>query len=758
MNQIHIGGFPRIGAQRELKFALEGFWKGDKTADEVAQTGTDIRARNWALQQQAGLDWVAVGDFSYYDHVLDTLVLVGGLPERFSFAAETLTLEQYSALARGNSAEPAMEMTKWFDTNYHYLVPEWQEKMNFQANAAPLLAQIREAREQGYSVKPTLLGPLSLLWLGKTKGQEFDKLSLLPHLTAVYAQLLQALAGAGIAWVQIDEPVLALDLPQEWLSAFADVYRSLGQVSVNLLLAGYFGSLAPHAKLLADLPVQGIHVDAVRAPEDVAVFAKTLPAGKILSVGIIDGRNVWRADLSALLATLAPTAQDLGARLWLAPSCSLLHCPQNLEDETALDDEIRSWLAFAVQKLDELAALKQALAGHKPEAVFAAADAAAQSRRSSTRIHRPDVTARLQRLPENADKRASRFAARHACQAEHLRLPLLPTTTIGSFPQTPEIRQKRAAFKAGRLNEADYTEAMRAEIAQVIREQETLGLDVLVHGEAERNDMVEYFGEELAGFAFTRFGWVQSYGSRCVKPPIIYGDVAREHPMTVAWASYAQSLTTLPVKGMLTGPVTMLQWSFVRNDLPRATVCRQIALALNDEVLDLEKAGIRIIQIDEPAFREGLPLKKADWAAYLAWAAQCFRLTCADVADRTQIHTHMCYSEFHDILEAIAAMDADVITIETSRSDMELLDAFARFDYPNDIGPGVYDIHSPRIPPQDEIEALLNKALQVIPKERLWVNPDCGLKTRTWPQAREALANMVAVTKTLRTRLAEAQA
>ncbi|KMJ50942.1 5-methyltetrahydropteroyltriglutamate--homocysteine methyltransferase [Vogesella sp. EB] len=761
MSTIHLSGFPRIGAKRELKFLVEKFWKNE-IDDAALQAGArELRQKHWLLQKGAGLDISPVGDFSLYDHVLDAQVLVGAIPRRFGFDAAKLSSAQYFQLARGNSSQHAIEMTKWFDSNYHYLVPEWHADTAFAANPAPLLAQIAEAQALGIKSKPVLIGPLTLLWLGKCKGAAFDRLTLLPALLQTYQDLLAALNAAKVDWVQLDEPILALDLPAEWLAAFAPAYAELAASPLQLLLATYFGSVAEHAELLKALPVAGLHLDLVRAPQQAAAFVQGWPQDKILSAGVIDGRNIWRADLDAVLQQAEALHAQLGERLWLAPSCSLLHSPFDLAQEIKLDVDLKSWLAFAVQKLNELKLLKRGLQQGRAsiENELAASNYAREQRRSSPRIHRAEVAQRLAALPAGSDRRASPFAQRAPLQHAWLKLPLLPTTTIGSFPQTAEIRAARAAFKRGELDAASYEAAMKAEIELVIRKQEQLDIDVLVHGEAERNDMVEYFGEQLAGFAFTEYGWVQSYGSRCVKPPVIYGDVARPTPMTVRWAVYAQSLSPRPVKGMLTGPVTILQWSFVRNDLPRSAVCRQIALAINDEVLDLENAGIKVIQIDEPAVREGLPLQRGDWDAYLAWAGEAFRLSCAGVDDSTQIHTHMCYSEFGDILSAIAALDADVITIETSRSDMELLRDFGSFQYPNEIGPGVYDIHSPRIPTEAELDKLLAKALQVIPAERLWVNPDCGLKTRGWPETEAALQAMVNVTKRLRARLnATAQA
>ncbi|OOF45805.1 5-methyltetrahydropteroyltriglutamate--homocysteine S-methyltransferase [Rodentibacter trehalosifermentans] len=756
MTTFHLSGFPRVGAKRELKFAQERYWRGEIAEQDLLDIAKALREINWKHQSAANADYVAVADFTFYDHILDLQVATGAIPVRFGFDSQQLTLDQYFQLARGNKTQFAIEMTKWFDTNYHYLVPEFHADTQFKANPTHYIQQIREAKALGFKAKPTIVGPLTFLWLGKEKGSTFNRFDLLPKLLPVYVDILNALAKEGIDYIQIDEPALAVDLPEQWIAAYKDVYATLAaQVNAKLLLATYFGSVAEHANLLKALPVAGLHIDVVRAPEQLSAF---VDYDKILSVGIIDGRNIWRANLNQVLDIVEPLKAKLGERLWIAPSCSLLHSPYDLSIETQLQankPELYNWLAFGLQKIQELRLIKTALEQGRQavQSEINASQAAADARAHSKEIHRPEVAARLANLPKGADQRKSPFVERIKLQNDWLNLPLLPTTTIGSFPQTKEIRLARAAFKKGDLSLADYEAAMKKEIELVVREQEKLDLDVLAHGEAERNDMVEYFGELLEGIAFTKFGWVQSYGSRCVKPPVIYGDVTRPEPMTVRWSQYAQSLTKKVMKGMLTGPVTILQWSFVRNDIPRSTVCKQIAVALSDEVLDLEKAGIKVIQIDEPAIREGLPLKRADWAAYLQWAGEAFRLSSMGCQDDTQIHTHMCYSEFNDILPAIAALDADVITIETSRSDMELLAAFADFKYPNDIGPGVYDIHSPRVPTADEVEHLLRKALQVVPKERLWVNPDCGLKTRGWKETIEQLKVMVDVTKKLRTEL-----
>lgn len=765
MNTIHTLGFPRIGLGRELKFALEAFWRGETRADALHETARALRARHWDMQRAAGLDFVTVGDFALYDHVLDHIQLLGCEPARFGFTEED-ELTRYFIMARGvhgpspsccgthhdHGDQRALEMTKWFDTNYHYLVPEFTPKTHFKPASERLFEQVAEAQALGHPVKAVLIGPLTFLWLGKAKTEGFDRLDLLERLLPVYGEILARLKGQGVEWVQLDEPILGLDLPEPWRWAFERAYARLAGERPKILLTTYFSTLADNLRLACQLPVDGLHVDAVRAPDELARVADWLPAHKVLSVGIIDGRNIWRADLDAALERLRPLVAQRGERLWLAPSCSLLHVPIDLAAEDGLDAELRSWLAFARQKLDELNVLRRALSEGEDAVheALAEARAALTARRASPRVHDAKVAARLAALPEDADRRAAPFAERQRLQHAALGLPLFPTTTIGSFPQTQELRKARAAFKRGELAPAVYEARMKEEIARVVQKQEALGLDVLVHGEPERNDMVEYFGEQLAGFAFTRNGWVQSYGSRCVKPPIIFGDVSRPAPMTVGWTTFAQSLTEKPMKGMLTGPVTILQWSFVRDDLPRKTTCEQIALAIRDEVADLEQAGIRIIQIDEPAFREGLPLRRAAWQDYLDWAGRCFRISASVVANSTQIHTHMCYSEFNDILPAIAALDADVITIETSRSDMELLKGFGEFRYPNEIGPGVWDIHSPRVPSVEEMERLLRKACEVIPLKNLWVNPDCGLKTRGWAETEAGLRNMVSAARRLR--------
>ncbi|HEX5056131.1 MAG TPA: 5-methyltetrahydropteroyltriglutamate--homocysteine S-methyltransferase [Gammaproteobacteria bacterium] len=766
MSKAHILGYPRIGLRRELKQALETYWRNELDAEDLREAGRKIRRANWRVQREAGLDLVTVGDFSFYDHVLDTSLLLGAVPQRFRPAAGDTDLDIGFRMARGraragDSRETyACEMTKWFDTNYHYIVPELDCDQSFGVSAVQLFDEVREAQAAGYAVKPVVLGPLSWLWLGKAQRESFDRLRLLDRLLPVYAEIFSLLKDLGVEWVQVDEPALVLDLPPAWKQAYESAYNRLQAAGPKLLLATYFGPLEDNLYLAVRLPVAGLHIDCVRGPEQLSTVLDQLPPYKILSLGVVDGRNVWRTDLATALRLLQPVQARIGERLWIGSSCSLLHAPLDLAAEKELAPGLGSWLAFARQKLDEVSLLKRAL-NEGPSAVAAALDQnrlALQSRRESACVHDPELRQRLASVrPEDA-RRGSPYPRRAPLQRARFRLPLLPTTTIGSFPQTPEIRKARLALKRDEIDAETYRRHMQDEIRHAIREQESIGLDVLVHGEAERNDMVEYFGELLEGMAVTANGWVQSYGSRCVKPPVIYGDVKRQRPMTVEWAAYAQSLTAKPVKGMLTGPVTILQWSFVRDDQPRASTCRQLALALRDEVRDLEAAGVGIIQIDEPALREGLPLRRRDWQAWLDWAVESFRLATSGVRDATQIHTHMCYAEFNDIIAGIAALDADVITIETSRSRMELLQAFEQYRYPNEIGPGVYDIHSPRVPAVSEMVTLLAKASRSIPVERLWINPDCGLKTRAWPEVKGALENMVRAAIDMRKSFASAAA
>ncbi|MBN3081003.1 5-methyltetrahydropteroyltriglutamate--homocysteine S-methyltransferase [Pectobacterium polaris] len=746
----HTLGFPRVGLRRELKKAQESYWAGNATQEELLTVGRELRARHWQQQKDAGVDLLPVGDFAWYDHVLTTSLLLGNVPARHQNEDGSVDLDTLFRIGRGRAptGKPAAaaEMTKWFNTNYHYMVPEFTKGQQFKLTWTQLLDEVDEALALGHNVKPVLLGPVTYLWLGKVKGEQFDRLSLLQDILPVYQQVLAELAKRGIEWVQIDEPALALELPQEWLAAFKPAYDAL-QGQVKLLLTTYFDSVSQNLETIKALPVQGLHIDLVHGKDDAATLSAQLPANWVLSLGVINGRNVWRADLSSWFERLQPL---VGTRdLWLGSSCSLLHSPIDLSVEVRLDDEVKSWFAFAIQKCAELSLLSQALNSGNGQALEAYS-APIRARRTSTRVNNAAVTQRLAAITAQDSQRQNVYSVRADAQRERFNLPAWPTTTIGSFPQTTEIRGLRLDFKQGRLDGNNYRTGISEHIKQAVAEQERLGLDVLVHGEAERNDMVEYFGEHLDGFVFTQNGWVQSYGSRCVKPPVIIGDVSRPEAITVEWAKYAQSLTDKPMKGMLTGPVTILCWSFPREDVTRETIAKQIALALRDEVADLEAAGIGIIQIDEPALREGLPLHRSDWDAYLAWAVDAFRLNAAVAKDDTQIHTHMCYCEFNDIMDSIAALDADVITIETSRSDMELLESFEEFEYPNEIGPGVYDIHSPNVPSVEWMEALLKKAAQRIPAERLWVNPDCGLKTRGWPETRQALANMVQAAQRLR--------
>ncbi len=769
-------GFPRIGGQRELKKALESYWKGELTEQALKDVAKELRKTHWNIQHRAGIKHVPCNDFSYYDQVLDTIALVGAIPERYNFKGDKVDLATYFAMARGvqNKHEhkhgeqcthahdaSAMEMTKWFDTNYHYIVPELHSGQKFALSSDKIFEEFKEAKLQGLHTRPVLLGPVSFLLLGKMKGGDAKStLSLLSELLPVYERILKQLAALGADWIQIDEPCLILDLNDEARKAYKTAYDKLSAAApeLHIMIATYFGDLRENLETAVSLPVAGLHIDLVRAPEQLDAVLAKFPAKKSLSLGVVNGRNIWRADLDVAVKQVEKAVTKLGAEwIQVAPSCSLLHTPVDLDIEDKLDTELKSWLAFAKQKLAEVAILAKVGAEGQAavKAELESARAAQEARKTSSRIHNQAVKQRVSKIDASMKSRKSPFAARIKKQQEALQLPLLPTTTIGSFPQTAEVRAKRADFKAGKINAATYETFLKEETARTVKYQEEIDIDVLVHGEFERNDMVEYFGEQLDGFTFTKNGWVQSYGARCVKPPVIFGDVSRPKPMTVEWSTYSQSLTKKHMKGMLTGPVTILQWSFVRDDQPRSETCRQIALAIRDEVADLEKAGIKIIQIDEAAIREGLPLRRADWKAYLDWAVESFRITASVAKDETQIHTHMCYSEFNDIIASIADMDADVISIETSRSQMELLDAFVSFKYPNQIGPGVYDIHSPRVPAQNEMESLLRKALKVLSQDQIWVNPDCGLKTRGWAEVKPALEAMVAAAKKLRSELKE---
>lgn len=762
-------GYPRIGGQRELKKACESYWSGKSSLKTLLQTGRNVRRENWELQKATGIDLIPSNDFSFYDQVLDMSMMVNAIPSRYHDVildggnAET---DLYFAMARGYQKNgldiTAMEMTKWFDTNYHYIVPEFHRNQQFKLFSTKIIDDFYEAKQLGISTKPVIIGPVSYLLLGKEKEDGFERIDLIKNLLPVYMEILRKLDKLDVQWIQFDEPFLALDLSEKERKAFTFVYSEIRKEfpSLKTILATYFDGLRDNVALATSLPVCVLHVDLVRAPEQLDEVLRHVRGKMSISLGVVDGRNIWINNYAKSLSLIRKAIDVLGDdRVMIAPSCSLIHSPCDLDLETNDDTllpEIKSWMSFAKQKLVELQELKiLSHLDYGSSNVFKKNQMIIESRTTSSLIHNPDVKKRTSAINDHTARRENVFAVRKEKQRNSLRLPLFPTTTIGSFPQTAEVRTWRAKLKKGELSQAQYDALIRAETAKAIRWQEELGIDVLVHGEFERNDMVEYFGEQLYGYAFTRNGWVQSYGSRCVKPPVVFGDVSRPRPMTVFWTSYAQSLTTLPVKGMLTGPVTILQWSFVRDDQPRSETAFQIALAIRDEVIDLERAGIKVIQIDEPAIREGLPLRKSDWSAYLNWAVKAFRVAVSGVKDETQIHTHMCYSEFNDIIQSIADMDADVITIECSRSQMELLDAFADFNYPNDIGPGVYDIHSPRVPSKDEMIQLMNKAKDVIPFTQLWINPDCGLKTRHWDETKKALSEMVLAARDLRQSVVE---
>ncbi|MEO6829731.1 MAG: 5-methyltetrahydropteroyltriglutamate--homocysteine S-methyltransferase [Acidobacteriaceae bacterium] len=746
-------GFPRMGGQRELKFALESYWGGKTKESSLLAIARGLRASHWKLQQKAGIEIPPSNDFSFYDHVLDMAITLGAVPARFAHTGGPVSLKTYFAMARGSQNATAMEMTKWFDTNYHYVVPEFEPGMAYHLLATKAVDDYLEAKQLGIETRPVLLGPVSFVLLGKPTDASVSRAQVLHEILPLYVDLLSQLSDAGAEWVQLDEPCLCLDLDLDAEKLYRDAYGVLQLGSPKLLLTTYFGELGSNLDLALSLGTAGLHLDLVRAPQQLAVLLTKELREIHLSLGLVDGRNVWRTDLAKAVALLESATTVLGEkRIQVSTSCSLLHTPVDLDAELKLDASVLSWMAFAKQKLSEVAVLAGAIGGSASiQRELDQNTRLIASRASSSLIHKPEVGRRLSAVDKTMLRRTNPYPVRRKQQARTLSLPLFPTTTIGSFPQTPEVRKFRAAFRHKKIDQRAYDLFVEAETERCIRFQEKIGIDVLVHGEFERNDMVEYFGEQLDGFAFSENGWVQSYGSRCVKPPIIYGDVSRPKPMTVRWSTYAQSLSKLPVKGMLTGPVTILQWSFVRDDQPRSRTCQQIALAIRDEVVDLESAGIKIIQIDEPAIREGLPLRRADWPEYLEWSVNAFRLASSGVQDRTQIHTHMCYSEFNDIIDSIVHMDADVISIECSRSRMELLDAFHRVRYPNEIGPGVYDIHSPRVPEDGEMSDLLHKALEVLTPDQLWVNPDCGLKTRGWEEVELALTKMVQTAVALRT-------
>ncbi|MCW3467387.1 5-methyltetrahydropteroyltriglutamate--homocysteine S-methyltransferase [Chitinophaga nivalis] len=754
----NIPGYPRIGSQRELKKACENYWSGKMSLEKLELTARQLRKQNWDTLQAAGIDLIPSNDFSFYDQVLDMCLMLGVIPARFLPLQQTLAnpacLELYFAMARGYQKNgfdiTALEMTKWFDTNYHYLVPEFEAAQTYRLLSRKCVEEFKEALRHGITTKPVLIGPLTFILSGKIKD-DTHQAALLEKLLPVYIQLLTELHAAGAEWVQLDEPFLVTDLEPAVKALYQVAYAAIHAAlpGLKILLTTYFGGLEDNTALALQLPVQAWHIDLVRAPAQLADVLSRIPAHGRLSLGIVDGRNIWKNDYTESIALVTQACNSIGAdNIMLATSCSLLHCPYDLDAETDMDPQIKQWMAFARQKLAEVNDLKSIMNGR--HGLLEHNQAVMSGRKTAASIHIPAVKERMQHIAPADMQRQHSFAVRQPLQHAALNLPVFPTTTIGSFPQTAAIRQLRADLKKGVITREAYDADIRAAITHTIRLQEKLDLDVLVHGEFERNDIVEYFGEQLQGFVFTQQGWVQSYGTRCVKPPVIYGDVIRPHTMTVDWSSFAQSLTSKPVKGMLTGPITILQWSFVRNDQPRMQTAFQLALAIRDEVKDLEDAGITVIQVDEPALREGLPLRNARKAEYLEQAVQAFRLAVSTVADSTQIHTHMCYASFNDIIEHIAAMDADVITIETSRSQLEILAAFAQFRYPNEAGPGVYDIHSPRVPAVAEMEALLHQAARLLPARNIWVNPDCGLKTRQWAETEMALRNMVEAAKQAR--------
>ena len=767
--KTNVLGYPRIGAKRELKKVSEKYWKGTATKTELVEMGKQLKLYNWKLMQKAGVDLIPSNDFSFYDQVLDATLTYGCIPARYQTIKEKESkLDLYFAMARGLQNNEfdvtAMEMTKWFDTNYHYLVPEFTANQDFELFSLKPVEEFKEALAHNITTKPVVLSPVTYLLLGKEKEEGFNKIDLLNNLLPVFFELITELVAAGATHVQLDEPCLALNLTDTDRQAVTKLYTQLADKfpDLKIILTSYFDCYGDNLETVLQLPVYALHLDLVRCSLqlDDVFDAANFKNDKILSLGLIDGRNIWKNNFEETLATVKKVEEKIGEEnVWLATSCSLLHTPYDLDleqNEETLPASVKQWLAFAKQKVDELVTLKKLATGNASKDVAAKLlnnKRAHRAKKESSVIHNAAVKARVSFLTENDSLRNAEFSSRQKIQKNQLKLPAYPTTTIGSFPQTKEVRSWRSKLKKKELSLDAYNELIKQEIEETIRFQEKIGLDVLVHGECERNDMVEYFGEKLEGFAISSFGWVQSYGSRAVKPPILFGEVSRPVPMTVNWSAYAQSLSSKVVKGMLTGPVTILQWSFVRNDQPRSETCKQIALAIRDEVVDLENAGLQAIQVDEPAIREGLPLRKEYRDAYLTWAVESFKIATSGVADKTQIHTHMCYSEFNDIIEHITALDADVITIETSRSKMDLLNVFVDYKYPNEIGPGVYDIHSPRVPTLQEIEDLLEKASKLLPTDNIWVNPDCGLKTRDWPETKAALENLVAAAKTMRSKL-----
>jgi 5-methyltetrahydropteroyltriglutamate--homocysteine methyltransferase len=759
-------GYPRIGSNRELKKACELYWSGKTTIQQLVDAGKKIRQQNWEMQQDARIDLIPSNDFSFYDHVLDQSFMFGAIPKRYHeiiLNGKNSEMDLYFAMARGYQKGKldiiAMEMTKWFDTNYHYIVPEFVKDQQFKLFSAKILDDFQESKRLGIKTKPVLIGPVSYLLLGKEKEEGFEKIDLIKNLLPVYFEIFKKLEEQQVEWIQLDEPFLSLDLSSKDKAAFQYVYKEIRSrfPAIKILLTTYFDGLKDNLELSVNLPVYALHVDLVRSPEQLTDVLNYAPVNLRISLGLVDGRNIWKNDFEQSLSLINYAVETVGQhRLIISPSCSLIHSPCDLDmetDENVLDSELKQWFSFAKQKIQEVVVLNKLASDVETEELkgFRLHNLTVnESKKTSLRIHNDFVKRRVEGISSEDERRNQPFKVRKFAQQKVLGLPLYPTTTIGSFPQTAEVRSWRARLKKGDLTVEQYNALVEKEIEETIVFQEEIGLDVLVHGEFERNDMVEYFGEQLKGFVFTKNGWVQSYGSRCVKPPIIFGDVSRPKPMTVKWSSFAQSLTKKWVKGMLTGPVTILQWSFVRNDQPRWLTCKQIALAIRDEVNDLQRAGIKIIQIDEPAIREGLPLRKNEWQSYLTWAVSAFKIASSGVEDETQIHTHMCYSEFNDIIHNISDMDADVITIECSRSQMDLLDSFSDFNYPNEIGPGVYDIHSPRVPSTLEMTSLLQKAKRVISEDQIWVNPDCGLKTRHWFETKKALIEMVKAAKEMR--------
>ena len=742
-------GYPRIGPKRELKKVLESYWKGDVDENELQKTAKELRKNVWTVQKDNGIDLITSNDFSFYDQILDMICLLGAVPKRYKWSGNNVDLKTYFAMARGSQTKDldvgALEMTKWFDTNYHYLVPELEKDQTFKISSNKPFDEYEEAKSFGFETKPVLIGPITFLLLSKSVDGS-NTIELLDKVLPVYLEIIKKLNEIGANWIQIDEPIFVKDLDQNIISKIKNTLNKIKSAAGNskILLATYFESIDQKIKEeIFNSNIDCVHLDLVRGKKN---FEYIKNSNKNLSLGVVNGRNIWKSDLTKIIEQLKTIENDI----IISSSCPLLHTPYDLDLETKVPEDIKRWLAFSKQKLQELNTLKENINNGKEKEKLALNKSDIQDRIQSELIHDEAVKLRIKTINDQVLNRLSKYEERAKIQKDIFNLPLYPTTTIGSFPQTKDVRQARAKNRKGELSNQDYEKFLEDKTIETIRQQEDLGIDVIVHGEFERNDMVEYFGENLKGFTFTSSGFVQSYGSRCVKPPIIFGDVSRPNPMTVRWSKFAQEQTSSIVKGMLTGPITILQWSFVRDDQPRQTTAEQIAFAIRDEVADLEKNGIRMIQIDEPALREGLPLKRSDWASYLKWSVNAFKISSAVAKDETQIHTHMCYAEFEDIIDSIAALDADVISIETSRSRMELLKTFEQFKYPNEIGPGVYDIHSPRVPKKSEMIELIKKASKQIDPKRLWVNPDCGLKTRGWPETIDALKEMVAAAKELR--------